>query len=86
MSGYALSRESVVVLLPERILSYPHGSLEEVLRHELAHVLIARAAGQRPVPRWLNENSVRGRVLLVAQAQPKDGGGGALYVLLRRRR
>ncbi|MEE2775283.1 MAG: hypothetical protein VYE73_00725 [Acidobacteriota bacterium] len=55
VSGYALSRESVVVLLPERILSYPHGSLEEVLRHELAHVLIARAAGQRPVPRWLNE-------------------------------
>lgn len=55
VSGYALSREGVVVLFPGRILSYPHGSLEEVLRHELAHVLMARAAGYRSLPRWLNE-------------------------------
>jgi DNA-nicking Smr family endonuclease len=38
------------------------------------------------VPRWLEEPLLRGRVLSVAPAQPKDGGGGALYVLLRRRR
>lgn len=38
------------------------------------------------VPRWLGEPSNRGRVLAVAPAQPKDGGPGALYVLLRRRR
>ena len=53
-------------------------------------VLVVTGKGQGilkdAVPRWLNENPVRGRVLLVAQAQPKDGGGGALYVLLRRRR
>ncbi len=38
------------------------------------------------VPRWLNEGSARRRVLAFCAAQPKDGGGGALYVLLKRRR
>ena len=38
------------------------------------------------VPRWLNTPPSRGRVLTMSQAQPKDGGGGALYLLLRRRR
>jgi len=38
------------------------------------------------VPRWLGEAPNAGRVLAVAPAQPKDGGAGALYVLLRRRR
>lgn len=36
------------------------------------------------VPRWLNEPSLRPRVLAVSYAQPKDGGHGALYVLLKR--
>ena len=36
------------------------------------------------VPRWLNEAPNRARVLAFAAAQPRDGGGGALYVLLRR--
>ena len=53
-------------------------------------VLIVTGKGQGilkdAVPRWLNEAPNRGRILMVAQAQPKDGGGGALYVLLRRRR
>lgn len=36
------------------------------------------------VPRWLNEPGLRPRVLAVTHAQPKDGGDGALYVLLKR--
>jgi DNA-nicking Smr family endonuclease len=36
------------------------------------------------VPRWLNEPGLRPRVLAVTHAQPKDGGHGALYVLLKR--
>ncbi len=36
------------------------------------------------VPRWLNEPELRGRILTFSHAQPKDGGTGALYVLLRR--
>jgi Smr domain len=38
------------------------------------------------VPRWLEEPGLRGRILAVASAQPRHGGAGALYVLLRRRR
>jgi DNA-nicking Smr family endonuclease len=36
-------------------------------------------------PRWLNEGPNRARILAFAAAQPRHGGGGALYVLLRRR-
>lgn len=36
------------------------------------------------VPRWLNEPSLRPRILAFTHAQPKDGGDGALYILLRR--
>jgi DNA-nicking Smr family endonuclease len=36
-------------------------------------------------PRWLNEAPNRARILAFAAAQPRHGGGGALYVLLRRR-
>jgi len=38
------------------------------------------------VPRWLHETPSRGRVLGFTPAQPRDGGAGALYLLLRRRR
>ncbi len=38
------------------------------------------------VPRWLNEAPNRARVLAIAHAQPRHGGQGALYVLLKRRR
>jgi DNA-nicking Smr family endonuclease len=38
------------------------------------------------VPRWLAEPALRDRVLASAPAQPRDGGGGALYILLRRAR
>jgi len=38
------------------------------------------------VPRWLNQAPNRARVLAFDYAQPRDGGMGALYVLLRRAR
>ena len=41
---------------------------------------------QSSVPRWLNEGDNRRRVLAFCHAQPKDGGSGALYVLLKRKR
>jgi DNA-nicking Smr family endonuclease len=37
-------------------------------------------------PRWLNLPSMRPLVLGFAVAQPRDGGSGALYVLLKRRK
>ena len=39
---------------------------------------------RREVPNWLNEAGNRARVVSFDYAQPKDGGGGALYVLLKR--
>ena len=57
ISGYALGELGVVVLLVERVPSYPDGSLEEVLRHEVCHVLVDRAARGRAVPRWLHEGT-----------------------------
>jgi DNA-nicking Smr family endonuclease len=41
---------------------------------------------RQAVPRWLAETPTREAVLAHSSAQPKDGGGGAMYVLLRRRR
>lgn len=38
------------------------------------------------VPHWLNQPANRARILAFSHAVPADGGEGALYVLLRRRR
>ncbi len=46
----------------------------------------ARGVLREAVPRWLNQSGLRPRVLSCAWAQPKHGGAGALYVLLRRER
>jgi len=55
IAGFALDRSDLVVLFPARSPGYPHDTFEDVLRHEVAHVLIRRAAGGQPVPRWFNE-------------------------------
>ena len=41
---------------------------------------------RRELSTWLNAPNNRSRILAFAQAQPRDGGGGAFYVLLKRRR
>lgn len=41
---------------------------------------------RKAVPRWLNSTELRPLVLAIRYAQSKDGGEGALYVLLKRRR
>lgn len=66
IAGYALSNAGLVVLFPARSPLYPHDTLEDVLRHEVSHVLIARAAGGRGVPRWFHEG------LSVAVERPWD--------------
>lgn len=55
VAGYAVGVQSLVVIFPNRSPRYPHDTLEDVLRHEVAHVLVSRAARGREVPRWLNE-------------------------------
>ena len=51
-------------------------------------VITGKGAGvlQKHVPSWLKRPPLAPYVLALAEARPKDGGGGALYVLLRRRR
>lgn len=41
---------------------------------------------QNAVPRWLNQPPLRRLILSFNYAQPKDGGGGALYVLIRKKK
>lgn len=54
-AGYAIGESGLIVLFPSRSPVYPHDTLEDVLRHEVAHVLISRAAKGNPVPRWFHE-------------------------------
>jgi hypothetical protein len=53
--GFAVGAASVVVLFPSRAPVYPHDTLEDVLHHEISHVLMTRAAGGHPLPRWFHE-------------------------------
>lgn len=53
--GYAIGRASTIVLLTDRVANYPHESLEDVLFHEIGHILTHRAAGGHDVPRWFDE-------------------------------
>jgi DNA-nicking Smr family endonuclease len=79
--------------------SEAHRALQHFVAHSRAIgrrcVLVITGRGLTPtgpgvlkaaVPRWLAEPEFRRHILLTAPAQPKDGGAGALYVLLRRRR
>lgn len=55
VAGFARDSPELVVIFPARSPSYPHGTLDDVLRHEVAHVLIRRASAGNSVPRWFNE-------------------------------
>lgn len=46
---------SHVVIFPDRIGTYPHGSLESVVRHEIVHLALDGRAAGRPLPRWFHE-------------------------------
>jgi hypothetical protein len=53
--GFASDTPEMVVIFPARSPTYPHSTLDDVVRHEVAHVLIGRASGHGDVPRWFNE-------------------------------
>lgn len=55
VAGYARPEQGVLVLLPARSPRYPNSSFDDLLRHEVAHVLVGRASGHRPLPRWFHE-------------------------------
>ena len=51
-------------------------------------IITGKGAGVRQGrgPDWLKQPPMSQHVLAMAEARPKDGGGGAFYVLLRRKR
>ncbi len=53
--GTAWPRWSLIFLKSPSIRSGTATNLEVVLDHELVHILLGRAFGPRPVPRWLQE-------------------------------
>ena len=53
--GFAVVEDDTAILFPSRAPVYPHGTLEEVLDHELLHLLLYQAAGGQTVPRWFSE-------------------------------
>lgn len=55
IAGFAHGASDTIVLFPSRSPRYPHDSLEAVVHHEVAHILIYRAARGQAVPRWFNE-------------------------------
>src|SRR5438093_3146395 len=55
ISGFAVGESNLIVIFPSRSPAYPDNTLEDVLRHEAAHILIWRASAGRPVPRWFDE-------------------------------
>lgn len=55
IAGFAVDAADTVVLFPGRSPSYPYDTLEDVLRHEIAHILVARRAPGARIPRWFHE-------------------------------
>src|SRR5688500_12033899 len=55
IAGFAAMDENLIVLFPARSPAYPHDTLEDVLHHEVAHVLISRAAHGALLPLWFHE-------------------------------
>ena len=78
VAGYARP-DDLIVLFPARVPTYPYSSLDELLGHEVAHVLIARAARGREVPRWFNE----GLAMLAEEGWAWDHRARAALALVR---
>ena len=55
VSGFANGEMSTIVLFAERVHSYPARAIEDLLVHEVAHILNHRAARGRAIPRWFDE-------------------------------
>ena len=54
VAGQAFSTD-VIFVFPGRISSYPHDSVETVVRHELVHLALNVRARDQPLPRWFHE-------------------------------
>ncbi len=83
VSGFADGQAWTIVVFPARVPSYPDRTLEALVRHEVAHILVDAAAGGRALPRWFHEG-----VATVAAREwgLEDGARYAMAVVGRRER
>ncbi|MEO1368194.1 MAG: hypothetical protein AAFX50_13555 [Acidobacteriota bacterium] len=79
--AYAVGNAGVIVLIPNRLPTYPDEDLFQTLRHEVIHVLVARAAARRQVPRWFNE----GLAMVGAHEWRMEDRGRLVLAAFRRR-
>jgi hypothetical protein len=77
VTGFAAGERSVAVLLPARLPRYPDRNLAALYRHEIAHVLIHRAAGGRLLPRWFHEGVAMAAAASGDSRTAPAGAGGA---------
>lgn len=56
------------------------------LPHPEDDIFTTKGLLKEKVPQWLNAPALRPMILSISHALPKDGGSGALYILLRRKR
>ena len=80
----------------EKANSYLKDKLTEFHKKNIRCVLVitgkkigkngAEGVLRREVPKWLNISPLRQMIIMTSWAQNKDGGDGALYVLLKKRR
>jgi DNA-nicking Smr family endonuclease len=77
-TAYATGKRAVLIITGKGLR--PRDDVDDPWRYGAGGVL------KSMTPRWLNEAPNRARVLAFTDAQPRHGGGGALYVLIRRQR
>jgi DNA-nicking Smr family endonuclease len=77
-AAHAQGKRAVLIITGKGLR--PRGDFGDPWQHAIGGVLKAMT------PRWLNEAPNRARVLAFTEAQPRHGGAGALYVLIRRQR
>jgi hypothetical protein len=81
IAGFAYPSLGIAVLFPERSPSYPDSNFEDLVLHEVSHILTARAAGARPVPRWLDE----GLALFIGRPWQLEDRSRLTWAMLRER-
>jgi len=81
IAGFAYPSLGVAVLFPERSPTYPDSNFEDLLLHEVSHILTARAAGGGQVPRWLDE----GLALFIGRPWQLEDRSRLTWAMLRER-
>jgi hypothetical protein len=78
VAAYAIGPLSSIVVFPARVPSYPDRTLEALVVHEVAHILVHRASRGAALPRWFDEGLA---IVAAREWGIEDRGRVALAVL-----